>query len=82
MSMETGCSTWILIQPNDSALNRFKAMCFLQPDGLEQPMAPHLAFFNAAQVDWKGYIGQLRLSLQILVRSRPIAFVHKINYLS
>jgi len=80
MNMETGCSTWILIQPNDFALNQFKAMSLLSPDDSEQPMAPHLAFLSAAQMDWKMYIGQLRLSLQKLVGCRSIAFMRKVHY--
>ena len=80
MSVETGCSTWILIQPDSSALQHFKAMCLLSRNYLEHPMAPHLAFLNAAQRDWKDYVGQLRLLLQELVRSQQISFVcHRID---
>lgn len=68
LNAETGCSTWILIQPNDFALNRFKAMILVSLDESGQPMAPHLAFLSAAQMDWKMYISHLRLSLQELVR--------------
>lgn len=68
--MENGCSAWILIQPNELALDRFKAMCLLSPETSGHPMAPHLAFLSAAQMGWKTYIGQLRLSLQDLVSRR------------
>lgn len=80
MNMETGCSTWIFIQPNDIALNQFKAMCLLSSEDSEQPMAPHLAFLNAARMDWKSYIGHLRSLLQGLVRYRFIAIPRRMQY--
>lgn len=77
MNVETRCSTWILIQPNDFALNRFKAMILLSQDESGQSMTSHLAFLSAAQMDWKMYISHLRLSLQDLVRYRQLLSCRK-----
>ena len=79
VNMETGCSTWILIQPNDIAMERFKTICLRSQDNIEQPMVPHLAFLSAAQMGWKPYIRQLRLSLQGLVRCTSTAFLREIH---
>ncbi|KAK0514063.1 hypothetical protein JMJ35_003785 [Cladonia borealis] len=65
-NLKTGCSIWILIQPNEAVLEHFKALCLQSVDGTEHSMAPHLAFLSSARVYWKAYIGQLRLSLQEL----------------
>ena len=69
-NLETGCSIWILIQPNEAVLEHFKALCLQSVDGVEHSMAPHLAFLSSGRVYWKAYIGQLRLSLQELVSDR------------
>ncbi|KAL8673354.1 MAG: hypothetical protein Q9168_002233 [Polycauliona sp. 1 TL-2023] len=66
MDAETGCSTWIVIQPDAFALSRFKGMCLSSSVDWEQPMAPHLAFLSATRMDWKAYMGHLRRSLQDL----------------
>ncbi len=67
MDVRTGCSTWILIQPNDAVLRQFKNVCLQSSDVAFHLMAPHLVFLGSAQVHWKAYIGQLRLALQLLV---------------
>ena len=72
INLKTGCSIWILIQPNDAVLERFKALCLQSVDGAGHPMAPHLTFLSSARVHWKAYIGQLRLSLQKLVSGRTL----------
>ncbi len=66
-NLKTGCSVWILIQPNEAVFEHFKALCLQSVDGAQQSMAPHLAFLSSARLYWKAYIGQLRLSLQELV---------------
>ena len=67
MDVRTGCSTWILIQPDDAVLHQFKNVCLQSSDVAFHLMAPHLVFLGSAQVHWKAYIGQLRLALQSLV---------------
>ena len=71
MNMSTRCSAWILIQPSDSALKRFKDLLLDLPELSSQPMTPHLALLNATEMDWKGYTSQLRLSIQSLVSTKP-----------
>ena len=68
MNMKTGRSIWILIQPNESALKRFKSIC-LATDFVRKPVTPHLVFLNSAVEGWKDFVGNIRASLQTLVQT-------------
>jgi len=67
LDMSTGCSNWILIQPERTVKKRFQEVSRSCSGVLSKQMDPHLVFLFAALSDWKPFIGYLRTILQGLV---------------
>ncbi|KAH8164462.1 hypothetical protein CIB48_g3776 [Xylaria polymorpha] len=66
--LTTQCSVWILVQPSESVLKRFKSICqdFSLDGYTRQHALPHLVFKNSALEEWKSFTNYLRSSLQVL----------------
>jgi hypothetical protein len=73
-NMNTGTSTWIILQPSAYTLGRLGAVleetvtkrsgiCF-------DPLHMHATFFSAARREWADYIESLKLLLRSLVQKR------------
>ncbi|KAI1754172.1 hypothetical protein F4782DRAFT_45487 [Xylaria castorea] len=67
LNMETKCSVWILVQPSEPVLKRFKAICLdLSGNDTRRHALPHLVFHNSAMEGWEGFLSYIRPFLQQL----------------